>query len=73
VTDEGRGWVLVLPDPDGALTHLWAEGADDDAAQSLLDEWGAIVEQASAHSDTSLCPLAGADLRGAWTTVPRHG
>jgi mannose-1-phosphate guanylyltransferase / phosphomannomutase len=49
VTDEDDGWVLVLPDPDGALTHLWAEGADDDAAQSLLDEWGAVVERASTH------------------------
>jgi mannose-1-phosphate guanylyltransferase / phosphomannomutase len=38
--------VLVLPDPAGALTHLWAEGEDDDAAQSLLDEWGAVVERA---------------------------
>jgi mannose-1-phosphate guanylyltransferase / phosphomannomutase len=49
VTEDGRGWVLVLPDPAGALTHLWAEGADDDAAQSLLDEWGAVVEQAGAR------------------------
>ena len=46
VVDEGRGWVLVLPDPASALTHLWAEGADDDAAQSLLDEWSAVVERA---------------------------
>ncbi|HEY2579963.1 MAG TPA: mannose-1-phosphate guanyltransferase [Streptosporangiaceae bacterium] len=46
VVDPGRGWVLVLPDPAGALTHLWAEGEDDDAAQSLLDEWGAVVERA---------------------------
>jgi len=46
VVEPGRGWVLVLPDPAGALTHLWAEGEDDDAAQSLLDEWGAVVERA---------------------------
>jgi mannose-1-phosphate guanylyltransferase / phosphomannomutase len=46
IVDEGRGWVLVLPDPAGALTHLWAEGIDDDAAQSLLDEWAVVVEQA---------------------------
>ncbi|HEY1917687.1 MAG TPA: mannose-1-phosphate guanyltransferase [Streptosporangiaceae bacterium] len=46
VVDEGRGWVLVLPDPAGALTHLWAEGADDDDAQSLLDEWAAVVDRA---------------------------
>jgi mannose-1-phosphate guanylyltransferase/phosphomannomutase len=47
VTDGDENWVLVLPDPEGALTHLWAEGSDDDAAQALLDEWGAIVERAS--------------------------
>jgi mannose-1-phosphate guanylyltransferase/phosphomannomutase len=49
VTEEGRGWVLVLPDPSGALTHLWAEGDDDDAAQSLLDEWGGVVGRAAAR------------------------
>src|SRR5215470_16802728 len=40
------GWVLVLPDPADAVTHLWAEGADADAAQTLLDEWAAVAEQA---------------------------
>jgi mannose-1-phosphate guanylyltransferase / phosphomannomutase len=42
------GWVLVLPDPADAVTHLWAEGADADAAQALLDEWAAVAEQAGA-------------------------
>ena len=37
---------LVLPDPSDAVTHLWAEGTDDDAAQALLDEWAAVVAQA---------------------------
>ncbi len=46
VVDEGRGWVLVLPDPSGALTQLWAEGTDDDAARALLDEWAAVVQRA---------------------------
>ena len=40
------GWILVLPDPSDAVTHLWAEGTDDDAAQALLDEWAAVVAQA---------------------------
>ncbi len=40
------GWILVLPDPSEAVTHLWAEGKDADSAQALLDEWAAIVEQA---------------------------
>src|SRR6185437_2681293 len=39
------GWVLVLPDPADAVTHLWAEGADADTAQALLDEWAAVAER----------------------------
>ena len=46
VIEPDRGWVLVLPDPSDAVTHLWAEGTDGDAAQALLDEWAAVVEQA---------------------------
>jgi len=46
VVEPDRGWVLVLPDPAEAVTHLWAEGTDADTAQTLLDEWAAVVEQA---------------------------
>jgi mannose-1-phosphate guanylyltransferase / phosphomannomutase len=46
VIDPARGWVLVLPDPAEAVTHLWAEGTDADSAQLLLDEWAAVVERA---------------------------
>jgi mannose-1-phosphate guanylyltransferase / phosphomannomutase len=46
VIEPGRGWVLVLPDPLEAVTHLWAEGSDADTAQALLDEWAAVVERA---------------------------
>ena len=46
VIEGDRGWVLVLPDPADAFTRLWAEGSDADAAQQLLDEWAAVVEQA---------------------------
>ena len=46
VVEPGGGWILVLPDPADAVTHLWAEGADADAAQALLDEWAAAVEEA---------------------------
>ncbi|MFB4317116.1 sugar phosphate nucleotidyltransferase [Actinomadura sp. 21ATH] len=45
VEEDGR-WVLVLPDPSDAVTHLWAEGPDADAAQELLEEWAAVVERA---------------------------
>ena len=46
IVDADRGWVLVLPDPADAVTHLWAEGTDADSAQLLLDEWATVVEQA---------------------------
>ncbi|RBM04921.1 mannose-1-phosphate guanyltransferase [Streptomyces sp. PT12] len=45
VEPDGR-WVLVLPDPAEAVTHLWAEGPDDAAAQELLDEWSSVVDSA---------------------------
>jgi mannose-1-phosphate guanylyltransferase / phosphomannomutase len=41
-----RGWVLALPDPADAVTHLWAEGNDADHAQLLMDEWAEVVDQA---------------------------
>jgi mannose-1-phosphate guanylyltransferase/phosphomannomutase len=46
VVEPDGGWVLVLPDPAEAVTHMWAEGADPDTAHALLDEWAAVVERA---------------------------
>ncbi len=45
VEPDGR-WVLVLPDPAEAVTHLWAEGPDDAAASELLDTWSSVVDGA---------------------------
>ncbi|TDC25615.1 mannose-1-phosphate guanyltransferase [Streptomyces sp. 8K308] len=45
VEPDGR-WVLVLPDPAEAVTHLWAEGPDDATAAELLDDWSVIVDSA---------------------------
>jgi len=45
VESDGR-WTLVLPDPAEAVTHVWAEGPDDDSTRELLDEWAAVVENA---------------------------
>ena len=30
------GWALVLPDPELAVTHIWAEGASDVDARRLV-------------------------------------
>ncbi|MFB4296875.1 sugar phosphate nucleotidyltransferase [Actinomadura sp. NTSP31] len=46
VVEDDGGWVLVLPDPAEAVTHLWAEGPDADVAQELLEEWAVVVERA---------------------------
>jgi mannose-1-phosphate guanylyltransferase/phosphomannomutase len=43
VEEPDGAWILVLPDPSDAITHLWAEGTDSDSAQALLDEWAAVV------------------------------
>ena len=46
VVEPDGSWALVLPDTAEAVTHLWAEGPDDDTAQRLLEEWAAVVERA---------------------------
>ena len=33
------GWALVLPDPEDALTHVWAEAGSDQAARRLAQEY----------------------------------
>ncbi len=33
------GWVLVLPDPEDPLTHVWGEGATADEAGLLVEEY----------------------------------
>ena len=37
-----RGWVLVVPDPEDPVTHVWAEGPDLLASESLAS---AFVER----------------------------
>ncbi len=39
------GWVLLLPDPDEATFHVWAESADNAQARSLLKEYALKVKQ----------------------------
>jgi mannose-1-phosphate guanylyltransferase/phosphomannomutase len=35
----GDRWVLVLPDPEEALTHVWAEAGTDVDSRRLVQEW----------------------------------
>ena len=38
------GWVLIIPDPSEAVTHLWAEGRDTAQSSRLLESWADLVE-----------------------------
>lgn len=33
------GWILILPDPEDPVSHVWAESSSDDAAAALADEY----------------------------------
>jgi mannose-1-phosphate guanylyltransferase/phosphomannomutase len=39
------GWALVLPDPEEAVTHVWAEGESDQAARQLAQEYARRIRQ----------------------------
>jgi mannose-1-phosphate guanylyltransferase / phosphomannomutase len=39
-----ESWVLVLPDPAEAVTHVWAEAGDIAASEALVEQWAAVVE-----------------------------
>ncbi|MEV4222660.1 MULTISPECIES: mannose-1-phosphate guanyltransferase [unclassified Nonomuraea] len=47
VAGEDGSWVLILPAATEPVTHLWAEAADVDTAQLLLERWARVVERAS--------------------------
>ncbi|MFV0315739.1 MAG: sugar phosphate nucleotidyltransferase [Microthrixaceae bacterium] len=40
-----QGWVLVLPDPEEPLTHIWAEGSSAAEARSLTQEYARRLHQ----------------------------
>ena len=39
------GWVLVLPDPEEPITHVWAEGPSDGEARGLAQEYARRIRQ----------------------------
>ena len=46
VIEPDGGWILVLPDPSDAVTHLWAEGWDSDGTRRRCWTSGRrVVEQ----------------------------
>ena len=39
------GWVLVLPDPEEPVTHIWTEGDGPGDARTLAQEYGRRIRQ----------------------------
>ena len=39
------GWVLVLPDPEEPITHIWAEAGSDTDARGLAQEYARRIRQ----------------------------
>jgi mannose-1-phosphate guanylyltransferase/phosphomannomutase len=42
---EPDGWVLVLPDPEEAVTHLWAEAPTEAGARALAQQYAVRLRQ----------------------------
>jgi mannose-1-phosphate guanylyltransferase/phosphomannomutase len=40
------GWVLILPDPELAVTHVWSEAESDPAARQVAREYAQAIRQA---------------------------
>jgi len=38
-------WALVLPDPEEAMTHVWAEAANDVESRRLAQEWAQRIRE----------------------------
>jgi mannose-1-phosphate guanylyltransferase/phosphomannomutase len=41
----GDGWALVLPDPEDAITHVWAEAGTDQEARRLAQDYAKRIRQ----------------------------
>jgi mannose-1-phosphate guanylyltransferase/phosphomannomutase len=42
---EADGWVLVVPDPEEPLTHVWAEGPSEQAARLRVLEHADLIRE----------------------------
>jgi mannose-1-phosphate guanylyltransferase/phosphomannomutase len=45
VFDDDHRWALVLPDPEDALTHVWAEAGSDLEARRLAQDYVQRIRQ----------------------------
>ena len=42
---EPNGWILVLPDPDKPLTHIWAEATSGREARAMAQQYVRQIRQ----------------------------
>ena len=42
---EADGWVLVLPDPEEPVTHVWAEGPSEAEAAARAQQYAVRLRQ----------------------------
>jgi len=40
-----KGWVLLIPDPDEAYFHIWAEAKDKSLAEDVLEKYSKKIKQ----------------------------
>ena len=57
------GWALVLPDPELAITHVWAEGTSDVEARRLVAIHAGQVAELTALAHASLSGHIGRQRR----------
>ena len=48
ITWDGGRWVLVLPDQEEPVLHLYAEGNDEEDCQEILNEYEAEIKRGRA-------------------------
>ena len=42
---EDDGWVLVLPDPEDPVTHVWAEGTSEARSKAKAQQYAVRIRQ----------------------------
>ena len=67
---DGDRWALVLPDPDEALTHVWAEAGSDVDARRLAQEYVQRIRQVAPVASRPM-EIAELDGRRSARTSPR--
>jgi mannose-1-phosphate guanylyltransferase / phosphomannomutase len=52
-TFDADGWTLIVPDPEAAVTHVYAEGTDDASSRQRVDQAARDIAAALADADSA--------------------